>query len=72
MNNRVIEIQKTATDEIMGVKIVDQKKFADLLIEECIVAVKNTNTHHAHTSYDQNLIQATIGKSVEAIRKHFE
>jgi hypothetical protein len=54
------------------VKIVDQKKFAKLIIDECIVAVKQTNTHHAYTSYDQNLIQATIGKSVEAIRKHFE
>lgn len=48
------------------------EKFADALIQECIVAVKQTNTHHAHTTYDQNLIQATIGKSVEAIRKHFE
>ncbi len=72
MNEKIESLKKIATDEIMGVKIVDQKKFADLLIEECIVAVKQTNTHHAYTSYDQNLIQATIGKSVEAIRKHFE
>jgi hypothetical protein len=72
MNEKLEELQKLATDEIMGVKIVDQKKFAKLIIDECIVAVKQTNTHHAYTSYDQNLIQATIGKSVEAIRKHFE
>jgi hypothetical protein len=73
MNDAGLDIQYdgiVVTKNISGGEALE--KFADALIQECIVAVQQTNTHHAYTSYDQNLIQATISKSVEAIRKHFE
>jgi hypothetical protein len=36
MNDRFKELLKTSTNDIMGVKVVDQKKFAELIIRECI------------------------------------
>ena len=35
MNPQIQEILNKSTEDIMGVPIVDQKKFARLLIEEC-------------------------------------
>lgn len=74
MNKRIKELaeQQGLTGPNYLISSQELEKFADALIQECIVAVKQTNTHHALTTYDQNLIQATISKSVEAIRNHFE
>ena len=35
MNEQIQAILDKSTDDIMGVKIVDQEKFARLLIEDC-------------------------------------
>ena len=35
MNPQIQEILNKATDDIMGVAVVDQERFARLLIEEC-------------------------------------
>ena len=35
MNLRTQELAKQSTDEILGVKILDQKKFAELIVQEC-------------------------------------
>ena len=43
-------------------------KFADLLIEACINAVENTNTHHAFTTFDKSMIDDTIAKCSQNIR----
>lgn len=48
-----------------------QEQFALLLIDECIDAVKNTNKHHAFTTFDLGMVEATIEKSVESIRQRF-
>lgn len=46
--------------------------FAKFIVEECVAVVKDkTDTTHAYTTFDLNMIQATIGKSVSAIRDHF-
>lgn len=47
------------------------EKFADLLIAECIEVVKNTPTHCAYTTHDLPIVQCTIRKSVEELKKHF-
>jgi hypothetical protein len=36
MNLQIKEILKKSTDDIMGVSVVDQDRFARLLIEECV------------------------------------
>lgn len=35
MNQQIKEILEKSTDDIMGVPVVDQERFARLLIEEC-------------------------------------
>ena len=45
--------------------------FAELIIQECLTAIDNTNIHHVHTSYDHNLVMATIEKSKMAVKEHF-
>jgi hypothetical protein len=36
MNPQIKEILEKSTDDIMGVPVVDQERFARLLIEECV------------------------------------
>jgi hypothetical protein len=51
---------------------LNYEKFAQLIIQECIEAVKTTSVTHANTTYDLSIIKATIAKSIESIEKHFE
>ncbi len=48
-----------------------QQAFANMIIQECIRAVQETDTRHALTTYDQTLIDTTIHRSVESIKKTF-
>ncbi len=36
MNRRIEELADRATDDILGVKILDKKKFAELIVRECM------------------------------------
>jgi len=36
MNNRIEELLKQSTHDVMGVKQVDQKQFAELIVRDCI------------------------------------
>ncbi len=47
------------------------EQFAHKIIDECIVAVQNTNKHHAATTYSLDLVDATIEKSVASILDRF-
>jgi CDP-diacylglycerol pyrophosphatase len=43
-----------------------------IVIDECVVAVQNTDTRHAYTTYDKGMIDATIDRSVKAIYEYME
>ena len=47
------------------------QEFGELIVNECIQAVEQTNRGHAHTTFDISLIDATIAKSKESIINHF-
>lgn len=51
---------------------LDYEKFANLILQECIDAVKYTDTTHGYTTYDVGLIKATIAKSIESIENKFK
>lgn len=36
MNNRIETLLKQSTDDILGVAVVDQEKFARAIIQECV------------------------------------
>ncbi len=47
------------------------QKLIDLMIKECLIAIENTSTNHAYTSYDLDVIKHTIRRSREAVALHF-
>lgn len=47
------------------------KKFAELLILECIDLVETTPRHCAFTTYDLSTVECTIQKSSERLHEHF-
>jgi hypothetical protein len=48
------------------------EKFAELLVEEALKAVKATPTTCAYTTYDLGVVQCAILKSVETLQNHFK
>jgi hypothetical protein len=48
------------------------ERFAELMLEECVTAIKNIGTQCAYTTHDAGVVQCTIQKSVDALRDHFK
>lgn len=76
MNERILELADKAgadiwDDQASAGSHFNIEKFAELIIQECLVAINNTNLHHAHTSFDYNLVTATVTKSKKAVQEHF-
>jgi hypothetical protein len=40
MNNRIQELKQQATHDILGVKVLNAEKFAELIIQECLEVVE--------------------------------
>jgi len=55
-----------------GVNPEMQLSFARQIVEECIDAVRNTDTRHAYTTFDKGLIDATIQHSIKSIKERFD
>jgi hypothetical protein len=41
MNERWKELAKQATNDIMGVDVLDKRKFAELIVKECMTVTKD-------------------------------
>jgi len=48
------------------------EKFAELIVQECIEAVKNTPKHCAYTTFQEQIVDCTISKSVEQLTSVFQ
>jgi hypothetical protein len=71
MNERIKELAIEAQVEHC-VSHVRLEEFADLIIQEAILAVESkTNTNHIYTTFDQGMVSHTINNSVKAIKEHF-
>ena len=55
-----------------GINPDRQLSFAKQIIEECIDAVRNTDTRHAYTTFDKGLIDATVERSIKSIKERFD
>jgi hypothetical protein len=49
-----------------------QLAFARLIVKECIEAVRNTDTRHAYTTFDKDLIDNTVERSIKSIKERFD
>lgn len=78
MNNKIFELLELAQKSAALLSNSNESKqkiamgiFAESIISECLIAVDKTNTHHAITSYDYNIVKATISKSKQSVKEHF-
>lgn len=72
MNKKLEELSLQAGgSHYPSINTAMQEKFAELIINECIEAVKNTKAH-ALTTYDKDMVQSTIDRCANSIRNHFE
>ena len=54
----------------VGGELLEQ--YGRKIVDECIVAVQNTNKHHAYTTYDMGMVEATIERSIANILDRFD
>lgn len=47
-------------------------EFAKGVIDQCVHAVHHTNINHAGTTYDRQMAEATVERSVKAIHDKFK
>lgn len=66
-NEKLKELaEKCITDDGFAVGLL-----AQLLIEECVLALDNTGKSHVHTTFDQSQHECSIAEAKNAIKKHF-
>jgi hypothetical protein len=66
MNRRIKELAEQATDNILGVKILDDAKFAEFIIKECVNVVEGGSFLH-----DQAPTAIFAKECSAAIKRHF-
>ena len=70
MNERIKEIAEQCNMPTL-VDSWEYKKFAELLLLECIDLVETTPKHCAYTTYDLGVVDCTIQKVSERLHAHF-
>lgn len=72
MNEKITELLKTATDNVLGVPIVNHKKFAELIVQECAkAAYKYTDDSKNYEHYDDVGWDCLPGDLQSHIKEHF-
>jgi hypothetical protein len=74
MNEKVKHImEKVGLHNPLNKEVTDKELdfFATAIVEACMDAVKQTDIRHAYTTYDKDLIDTTINKSIKSIKKTF-
>jgi hypothetical protein len=63
MNERIKQLREQAIDDILGVKILDDEKFAELIVQDCldIVNRKEYSYHEADPLWE----------TAQLIKEHF-
>ena len=60
MNQRLQELLQQSTEDILGVPIVNQKKFAELIVRECVKVVDETMTENQEMNIGLVMASAQI------------
>ena len=72
MNERIKELlEQAGVKYVIMPKDTVYEKFAELIINECITAVKNTPKHCAYTTFQESIVDCTVDMSVQSIKQHF-
>jgi hypothetical protein len=80
MNKQIQELLQQSTDNVLGVPVVNQKKFAELIVRECIGILeteielvkgyKSTACNDFDVRWQEGKIEH-FAKLVEKSKKHF-
>ncbi len=79
MNELIQDLAKKSTDDILGVKMLDQKKFAELIIQECMNVLRQEwyVENNKEPDNDPRSIAIHVGtksgliRASNAVAKHF-
>jgi hypothetical protein len=72
MNEKIKELEEQCWEpKQYGPPWFNSKKFAELLIEQCVVCVRYTDKDHIFTAHDAGVVGAAHDRAMKAIRKHF-
>ena len=63
MNERIKQLREQATDNILGVKILDDEKFAELIVQECV--------RYFNEDYQRDFDNLWREDLSKGIKKHF-
>lgn len=63
MNERIKELLDQSTEDIMGVPVVNQEKFAELIVEDCLFKIRVEAAQYLSPDWRDNL--------VNNIKEHF-
>jgi hypothetical protein len=63
MNERIRQLRAQATDDILGVKILDDEKFAELIVQECV--------RYFNEDYQRDFDSLWREDLSKGIKKHF-
>ena len=67
MNEQIQELLQQSTDNVLGVPVVDQKKFAELIVRACASRVRFTDLLKCEEDSDNEiLLQASV-----QLKQHF-
>lgn len=71
--NKIEELIKQIGTDTSGkwISVDNAQEFAIMLLNECYIAIENTNNSHVYTTFDEGQFKATIRKSKDAVAKHF-
>ena len=62
MNDRIKELLEQSTEHIMGVPVVNQKRFADMIVKECAELVRIQNEQFMENESHYGVVSADILK----------
>lgn len=71
MNNRLLELAQQVWPD-PSISHANHEKFAQLIIDACIQAVKNMPNHCAYTTHQLGIVDCARQQAIDEIRKTFE
>jgi hypothetical protein len=72
MKEQIKPLVEQATENIMGVKIVNQQLFADLLVKKCCELIESsTNTKCIYTTFDKSQADCVKAEIIKFVKGYF-
>lgn len=72
--DKICELASKATEDILGVKVLNKEKFAELIIAECcnVMIESKAAKHLAYTTHDYDMICGALERVEQEIYDCFE